>query len=224
MIIALQTELDDKYAQLLSITLTDEGQPPLEEFTGTLMRPLINSRKFISSLSQDYQPKENELLCLSTNQLVEGFNLLTSGQDRYDCIKNYVSLFPAQLGQIMGEIEEIKRQISDEKIKRPISEAKDKEIEERKGMMASEPKEIVSEISDDELDQKIRQILTESQYFMSIRYIGAALKRDFDIDLPIVYPHRKRYEDSLQRLKSEVIEHYCPDPVFKTEYKIKKNE
>ena len=156
-------------------------------------------------------------MCLSTDQLIEGFNLLISGHDRYVCIKDYVSLFPAQLGQIMGEIEEIKR---------PIREAKDKEIEERKGMMASEPKEIVSEISDEELDQKIRQILTESQYFMSIRYIGIALKRDFDIDLPIVYPHRKRYEDSLQRLKSEVkvIEHYCPDPVFKTEYIIKKNE
>ena len=42
MIEDLQTELDAKYAQLASIELKNEGQQPLEEFTGTLMRPLIN--------------------------------------------------------------------------------------------------------------------------------------------------------------------------------------
>lgn len=194
MIAALQTELNDKYAQLLSITLTDEGQPPLEEFTGTLMRPLINleTRKLISGLSQDYQPKENQLLCLSTDQLVEGFNLLTSGQDRYDCIEDYVSLFPEQLGQVMGEIEEIKRQ---------ISETQDKEKDKRKGMMASEKTS-----GNPDLQDKISQILGYAgSTGLSIFTINTRLREGYDYKFQNLDLAQEAITEALQNIGAEKV-------------------
>lgn len=167
MIAALQKDLDKKYAQLASITLEDESQQPLEEFTGTSMRPLINleTRTLISSLRQDYQAKENQLLCLSTDNLVEGFNLLISGQDRYDCIYQYVSLFPEQLSQIMGEIQEIKRQ---------INEVKRKEDEE--ALEASKPT-----TGDPNLEDKISEILGYAgNKALSISTINTRLREGYN--------------------------------------------